>query len=71
MVKVQARGRENLHQLLRRFKKACETEGLMREIKRKAYYEKPSDKKRRERVRRRREARKQLRKQGETRQRRR
>jgi len=63
MVRVAARGRENIHQLLRRFKKACESAGLMREIKRTAYYEKPSDKKRRERVRRRREAQKQIRKQ--------
>jgi len=65
MVRVEAKGpRESFHSLMRRFKKACENAGLMREIKRKAHYEKPSDKKRRERARRRREARKQLRKQG-------
>lgn len=62
MVKVVARhSRESVQQLLRRFKKACESAGLMRDIKRNAYFEKPSDKKRRERVRRRREAQKRLR----------
>jgi small subunit ribosomal protein S21 len=33
--------------LLRRFKKACEKEGLTKDIKRIAYYEKPSEKRRR------------------------
>ena len=35
-------------QLLKRFKKMCEKEGLVKQIKRKAYYEKPSDARRRE-----------------------
>jgi small subunit ribosomal protein S21 len=56
MVKVVIRDREDPRQLVRRFKRACENAGVVREMKRKAYYEKPSDKKRRERVRRRREA---------------
>lgn len=56
MVKVTARDREDPRQLVRRFKRACENAGVVREIKRKMYYEKPSDKIRRERVRRRREA---------------
>jgi small subunit ribosomal protein S21 len=56
MVKVTARDREDPRQLVRRFKRACENAGVVREMKRKAYYEKPSDKNRRERVRRRREA---------------
>ena len=48
MVRVEAKGpRESFHSLMRRFKKACENAGLMREIKRKAHYEKPSDKMRR------------------------
>ncbi len=42
MVKVKARGSESLDQLLKRFKKACEKEGLTRELKRVAFYEKPS-----------------------------
>ena len=56
MVKVVIRDREDPRQLVRRFKRACENAGVVREIKRKAYYEKPSDKKRRERVMRRRAA---------------
>jgi small subunit ribosomal protein S21 len=39
---------ESLDQLLKRFKKACEKEGLTRDIKRKASYEKPSEKRRRQ-----------------------
>ena len=33
--------------MLRRFKKMCEKEGLTKDMKRIAYYEKPSEKKRR------------------------
>ena len=36
-----------MEQLLKRFKKACEKEGLTRDIKRTAFYEKPSDVRRR------------------------
>lgn len=36
-----------MDQLLRRFKKACEKEGLIRDIKRNKYYEKPSEIRRR------------------------
>lgn len=42
MVKVKARSSESVDQLLRRFKKACEKEGLTRALKRVAFYEKPS-----------------------------
>ncbi len=38
---------ESLEQLLKRFKKACEKEGLTRDIKRSAFYEKPSEVRRR------------------------
>lgn len=38
---------ESLEQLLKRFKKACEKEGLTRDIKRTAFYEKPSEVRRR------------------------
>ena len=48
MIKVKARMNESLEQLLKRFKKACEKEGLIRDMRRTAYYEKPSDIKRRE-----------------------
>ncbi len=33
MIKVKARGNESLEQMLRRFKKMCEKEGLTKEIK--------------------------------------
>lgn len=42
MVKVKARSSESVDQLLRRFKKACEKEGLTRAMKRVSFYEKPS-----------------------------
>jgi small subunit ribosomal protein S21 len=47
MIKVKSRGNESLEQMLRRFKKMCEKEGLTKEIKRTSYYEKPSERKRR------------------------
>jgi small subunit ribosomal protein S21 len=47
MIKVKSRGNETAEQMLRRFKKACEKEGLTKDIKRIAYYEKPSEKRRR------------------------
>ena len=47
MIKVKMRGNETAEQLVRRFKKACEKEGLTKDIKRVAYYEKPSEKRRR------------------------
>jgi len=47
MIKVKARGNESIQQMLKRFKKMCEKEGLTRDIKRNSYYEKPSDRRRR------------------------
>jgi small subunit ribosomal protein S21 len=47
VVKVKPRGSESIHQLLKRFKRLCQREGLTREIKRVSYYEKPSEKRRR------------------------
>ena len=47
MIKVKARGNESVQQMLRRFKKMCEKEGLTKDIKRTSYYEKPSERKRR------------------------
>lgn len=47
MIKVKSRGSETAEQMLRRFKKACEKEGLTKDMKRSAYYEKPSEKRRR------------------------
>jgi len=47
MIKVKARGNESIQQMLKRFKKLCEKEGLTRDIKRNSYYEKPSERRRR------------------------
>lgn len=47
MIKVKARGNETIDQMLKRFKKMCEKEGLTKEVKRKSYYEKPSERRRR------------------------
>ena len=47
MIKVKLRGNETAEQMLKRFKKACEKEGLTKDLKRVAYYEKPSEKRRR------------------------
>ena len=47
MIKVRPRPNESVQQLMRRLKKLCEREGVLREMKRTAYYEKPSDRRRR------------------------
>jgi small subunit ribosomal protein S21 len=47
MIKVKARGNESVEQMIKRFKKMCEKEGLVKDIKRNSYYEKPSERKRR------------------------
>jgi small subunit ribosomal protein S21 len=48
MIKVRARGNESAEQMLKRFKKLCEKEGLTKDIKRNSYYEKPSERRRRQ-----------------------
>jgi small subunit ribosomal protein S21 len=48
MIKIKSRGNETAEQMIRRFKKMCEKEGLTKDIKRVAYYEKPSEKRRRQ-----------------------
>ncbi len=47
MIRVKARTNESVEQMVRRFKKLCEKEGLTRDIKRNSYYEKPSERRRR------------------------
>ncbi|MHC4575004.1 MAG: 30S ribosomal protein S21 [Planctomycetota bacterium] len=47
MLKVKSRAGESVQQMMRRFKKLCEKEGLIRDMKRIAYYEKPSERNRR------------------------
>ena len=48
MIKVKSRGNETAEQLIRRFKKMCEKEGLTKDIKKNLYYDKPSERRRRE-----------------------
>ena len=47
MLRVKSRTGESVQQMMRRFKKLCEKEGLIRDMKRNSYYEKPSEKNRR------------------------
>jgi len=47
MIKIKARSNESVHQMIKRFKKMCEKEGLTKDIKRNSYYEKPSVRRRR------------------------
>lgn len=49
MVEVTVRDGEPLERALRRFKKKWERAGILREVRQKAYYVKPSEKKRAER----------------------
>ncbi len=47
-IRIKARNNESAEQMLRRFKKLCEKEGLTKDIKKHAYYEKPSERRRRD-----------------------
>lgn len=47
VIKVRPRGNESVQQMLKRFKRLCQREGLIRDIKRTSYFEKPSERKRR------------------------
>ena len=47
MIRIKSRGNESVEQMLKRFKKLCEKEGLIKDIKRTSYYEKPSERRRR------------------------
>ena len=47
MIKVKARSNESVQQMIKRFKKMCEKEGLTKDIKKNSYYEKPSERRRR------------------------
>ncbi|MCF6150055.1 MAG: 30S ribosomal protein S21 [Candidatus Kuenenia sp.] len=52
MAKILITSDENIRDALRRFKKMCDKEGIINQSKRIAYFEKPSEKKRREESRR-------------------
>ena len=47
-IRIKTRGGESVEQIMRRFKKLCEKEGLTKDIKRKEFYEKPSERRRRD-----------------------
>ena len=46
-IRIKSRNNESVEQMMRRFKKLCEKEGLTKEIKRKEFYGKPSERRRR------------------------
>lgn len=48
MPRVEVRGDESLEKALRRFKRMLEREGILKALKAKKHYEKPSERKRRE-----------------------
>ena len=47
-IRIKSRNGESIQQVLRRFKKLCEKEGLTKDVKKRQYYEKPSERNRRE-----------------------
>lgn len=46
-IRIKSRAGESVEGMMRRFKKLCEKEGLTKDIKRKAFFEKPSERRRR------------------------
>ena len=50
-IKIRLRERESIQEAVRRFRKLVERSGLKREVRRREYYEKPSETKRRSRLR--------------------
>jgi len=51
-IRVKSRGNETVEQMVRRFKKLCEKEGLTKDLKARQFHEKPSEVKRRMDIRR-------------------
>jgi small subunit ribosomal protein S21 len=51
VVKLKVRESESIHEAVRRFRKLVERSGIKKEMRRKEYYEKPSDTRRRARLR--------------------
>lgn len=52
MAKIKLSTTESLERALKRFKRMCNNEGIFSELKRHSYYDKPSDRRRREKKRR-------------------
>ena len=51
MVRLLVRDRESIQEAVRRFRKLVERSGIKKEMRRREFYEKPSETKRRERLR--------------------
>ncbi len=51
MVKLNVRDRESIQEAVRRFRKLVERSGIKKEMRRREYYEKPSETRRRARLR--------------------
>ena len=47
VIRIKSRSGESAEQMMRRFKKMCEKEGLTKDIKKRAFYEKPSERRQR------------------------
>ena len=47
---VTVRDNESFEQALRRFKRKCEKSGILSEVKRRRFYEKPSERRKREMI---------------------
>ncbi len=69
MIKIRPRERENIQQTLRRFRKILEKEGIVKDMKRRAYYEPPSEKRSRIKRKRKRDQEKALREENSNNQR--
>ncbi len=50
MARIVVDSADALEKALRRFKRLCEKEGIRRDIKRSSYYEKPSERRRRKKL---------------------
>jgi len=61
VVKLRIRDKESIQEAVRRFRKLVERSGIKKDMRRKEYYEKPSDSRRRARLRAERRARRNLR----------
>lgn len=48
MIRVELKNEEQIEKALRRFKKQCDREGLTRDMRKSSYYEKPSERRKRQ-----------------------
>lgn len=67
MPNVRVKSSESFESALRRFKKQCQKEGILSEVRKRAYYEKPSIKKKKKALAARKRALKRMRKLGRNR----